>query len=263
MLLLGAVLAAWGSCAVGPATATGPAESPPAAESPCPTGAVDPCVVVLQGPRAPSASPACTAGPWAKRLRFTLPERFADSNRDGAFETVLGIRLDPRSDCGCARFVVHLTGRVEDWAVNIGDSPTNNGHGGDLGTAPEAAEVQLSAGRLTLYTTAQTERRLVDQLLDVALPPLADRGLEFEICEQSLRVTLRPTRRDPHPLEWRLETQNARLLFSLEPDGAASGPAAADAIYAAFNRVIHVIDGAPSRQRTGASVRSVEISLGP
>ncbi len=230
---------------------------------PCPVSGMAPCALVLEGAGAPSASATCAAEPWSKLVRFAQPGRWLDSNRDGSFETVLEIRLDPRRDCGCARLRIEYGASVSNWTVHVGNSPTNNGHGGDLGTAPNAAEVQILERQLHVYTTAQSARRLVDRLLDVTLPPLAGRTVELEICEQALGARIAPHSRDPHPPQWRIETQNARLLFSLGPADDGAAPVEAGSIYAAFNRVIHVADGAPSRERTGSGVRRVEISLIP
>jgi hypothetical protein len=238
------------------------AEVAPPAPSPCPVSTLKPCILTLEGPGAPSASPACSSDAWSKLLSFTQPGRWADSDSDRSWESVLELRLDPRKDCGCARFKVFYGEKVAAWSVNLGNSPTNNGHGGDLGTTAHASEVQVFDQRLSVYTAAQSARRQVDKLLDVDLPPLAGRGVQFEICDQVVSVELLPSAKDPRPPKWRLETQNARLLFALGPEVPGTADSGGS-IYAAFNRVVHVTSGAPSHQRVGNGVKRVEVELIP
>lgn len=235
--------------------------SPPS--DPCPVRAGEPCVLVLRGPRAPSASSACTTPAWASRLTLSQPGKWSDSNRDGFFETVLEIRLDPIKDCGCARFKVLYEDPVRAWTVHLGNSPTNNGHGGDEGTTPNAAELQVLDGRLSVFTASRAAEHRVDKLLDETLPALGGRTMEFEVCNQALGVEILPTARDPEPRRWKLETLNSKLLFFLGPEQVAPGRDAATSIYAAFNRVIHALAGPASHGRVGSGVRRVEISLIP
>jgi hypothetical protein len=208
-------------------------------------------VLTLSGAARPSASAACTSADWSGLLRFTLPQRFADANADGSWESVLEIRLDPARHCGCARFKVFYGETPSGWTVHLGNSPTNNGHGGDQGTTPEAAELQVLDGRLSVFSAAR--RQQVDRLLDVELPGLAQRVLELEVCNQTLDVRLAPHRRGEEPLRWQLGTLSSKLLL-------AFGPAP---LYASFNRVVHQLGAAPSHARMGSGVRRVEISLSP
>src|SRR4029079_5420743 len=92
-----------------------------------------PCVIELQGPRAPSASPGCMAEPWRSFLRFTMPGGCAEANRDGWWESVVAISLDPATNCGCAHLRVVYGRNPAGFSLNVGDSPTNDGFGGDQG----------------------------------------------------------------------------------------------------------------------------------
>lgn len=147
--------------------------------------------------------------------------------------------------------------------MNLGNSPTNNGHGGDEGTTPNAAEVQVLGRRLSVYTASRPVQHRVDKLFEEALPPLGGRTVEFEVCDQVLVVQMLPTAHDPSPPDWRIETLNSKLLFSLGPEQKNPDHETGRSIYAAFNRVIHLLSGAASRGRVGSGVRRVEITLTP
>lgn len=256
--------------ASGPVRAAG---TPPSGSrsGPCPVREAAPCVIELHGPGSPSASASCTAEPWSRSLQLTLPTKWADSNKDGWWETVLRIPLDPARDCSCARFKIDFDAPGVGFHVNIGDSPTNNGYGGDAGTTHDSAETQILARRLSVFSSvpalAKGPTNLLDRLLDLDLPPLTGRTMNIEVCDQSLAVELSPGRGETKPLHWKLQTLNAGLLYALAPRHAVEGTPAAPledhAIYAAFNRVIHVLDGPPSNNRAGSAVRRVEIMLSP
>jgi hypothetical protein len=221
-------------------------------------------VLTLEGPGAPAASAACSSAAWSRFLRFTLPERFADPGRDGAWETVLEVHLDPAKDCGCARLRVSFGEAVSGWTVHLGDSPTNNGHGGDEGTTSDAAEMHVLERQVTVYTVAQAARRQVDRLLDVTVPPLGGRTVEIEACDQSLGFEILPAAGEQaSPSKWKLETLSAGLLFSLVPREEREGQESGKVLYVAFNRVIHLVTGPASRTRVGSGVRRVGISLTP
>lgn len=229
-------------------------ETPLPVRGSCPVSEEPPCVLTLEGPGAPAASPACSSEAWSKLLSFTLPGRWSDANADRSWETVLRLRLDPKKGCGCARFKVAYGDRVAAWTAHIGNSPTNNGHGGDEGTTDKTAEAYVFVQQLFVFSAAQTQRRVVDRLLDVGLPPLRGRTLEFEVCDQRVAVKLLPGEQDTAPLRWDLQTLNSRLLFALTAE---------EAIYAAFNRVIHDHTAAASHGRLGSGARRVEIALSP
>lgn len=220
-------------------------------------------MLTLEGPGSPSASAPCSSDEWSSRLRFSLPDKWSDVNRDGSWETVLEIRLDPTKDCGCARFKIAFDDPVGAWTVNLGNSPTNNGHGGDEGTTPDAAELQVLDKRLTVFTASRPLPHRVEKLFDETLPPLGGRTMLVEVCHEALSVELLPTSRDPNPVQWKLGTLNSKLLFSLGPDQERAEGETGGSVYAAFNRVVHLKSGAASHARIGRGVRRVEISLSP
>jgi hypothetical protein len=233
------------------------------AEGPCPVTGREPCALVLAGPGAPAASASCTSAAWSRLLRFTHPERFLDSDRNGYWETVVEIALDPTKTCGCARWRIFLGSQAAEWIAHIGNSPTNNGHGGDEGTTSDTAELHVVDRRLTVFTAARSVRRQVEKLLEAELPPLTGRVIEIEVCDQSVGVELPARGREEAWPGWHLETLHSNLLFSLGPGNGGTADETGGSIYAGFNRVVHRIDGPASHGRTGAGVRRVEISLSP
>jgi hypothetical protein len=153
--------------------------------------------------------------------------------------------------------------RVAGFSVHLGNSPTNDGYGGDQGTTPDSAEAYLLERQLSVFTAVRAALPRVDRLLDVVVPSLVNRTMEFEVCDQALGVEVLPDRPGVDPLKWRLETASSRLLFSLGPTPAAGKRETGGSIYAGFNRVIHRTTGAASHARFGSGVRRVEISLIP
>src|SRR5262249_47176401 len=242
----------------------------PPLSGPCPVTGAKPCVIELHGPRAPRASPSCLSEPWSRFVKLVQPKKFSDENKDGWYEAVLEITLNPAKDCGCAAFRVFYGARPEFFSVNIGDSPTNDGYGGDAGTTLDAAEMQILGSHLGVFTSGRPRggNSAIDLLYESDLPPLAGRSVKLEVCDQTLGFTLPPGKGIPQPMRWRLQTVNQGLLYSLarapEPGSSEETPVpGGNQIYAAFNRVIHVKDGPASHNRVGSGVQRVEISLSP
>ena len=247
-----------------------PATAPSRVAGPCPVTGLKPCVIELHGPGAPSASPSCLAEPWSRFVKLVQPNKFSDSNKDGWYEAVLEVSLDPAKDCGCATFHISYDAPPYFFTVNIGDSPTNDGYGGDAGTTLDAAEMQILGSHLAVFTSGRPRGGTspIELLYESDLPPLAGRSIDLEVCDQTLGFTLPPGKGNPEPMRWRLQTVYLGLLYSL---ARAPAPGSTDEksvpggnqIYAAFNRVIHVKDGAASHGRVGSGVKRVEISLSP
>jgi len=237
----------------------------------CAAAGSSPCVMELHGPHAPSMSPNCSAEPWSRYLKLTLPGRFADSNKDGWWETVVEIALDPAKECGCVKLRIHFEDPVRDWSVNVGDSPTNNGLGGDAGTTNYAAELQVHKGVLAVFTVASPNLGPIrmDTILQWTLPPLGGRHADLEICEQALVFDMPGAFAGNRPLHWKLQTPIFGLLYSFAPRPGLPGPEGAKkkdkGLYAGFNRVVYGADKATpnSPPRIGTGVRRVEITLSP
>jgi len=230
---------------------------------PCAVSEMEPCAIRLRGRGAPGVSASCLAEPWSRYVQFTLPDRWADSNGDGWWETVVRISLDPLKECGCARFRLRFDDPVERWALNIGDSPTNNGYGGDDGTTPDSAEVQVMDRVLEVFSAVvPATNGAAERIQEMQLGRLGGREMQLVVCDQSVEVVLSPQPPVAEPLRFKLDTSHSRLLFSLAATGERAGGRGNDhAIHAAFNRVIHVLGAAPDKQRVGSGVTRVEISL--
>lgn len=199
-----------------------------------------------------------------------LPGRFVDSNKDGWWETVVEIALDPAKECGCVKLRIHFEDPVRDWSVNVGDSPTNDGYGGDAGTTNYAAEMEVRQGVLSVFTAPSSNIGTLrfDKILEWNLPTLGGRHADVEICEQVLVFDMPGAFAGNRPLHWKLQTPTVGVLYSLAPRPGPPGPEGAKkrdkGLYAGFNRVIHEADKAIKRpRRVGTGVRRVEITLSP
>ncbi len=141
-----------------------------------------------------------------------------------AFKTVLKVTVPQ----GCHGVEVWLDYASEphDWTLNIGDSATNNGYGGDAGTLPagQNAEVQILNQQLTVYSAADNPAD-VDAIVSESLA-LTQGALRFEVGDQSLAWG--------QPLT-ALETPDLHRLFFLPSTPVA--PENRD-IYIGLNRTI-------------------------
>lgn len=227
-----------------------PAAPPPPPPSACPVGEEVACVLELTGKARPAVPAVCTTGAWPLYLAFEQPERLSDSNGDGWWESVVRIRLDPARGCTCAEFRLSCEKEPSGFTVNVGDSPTNDGWGGDAGTTPIAAGAMISDRGLSVFTQVP-----VDRIASLRFPALAGRTLTFRVCDQVLTYELDRAPGEAQPLVGSVETLRLPRLFSLGrdslPEGRASERGVDYDIFAAFNRVIHVRGGAPPRGARG------------
>lgn len=236
-----------------------------AAFAQCRPSAVGPCVIDLRGDGAPRAAKSCSEETWESHLSFDLPQRFADADDNGWHETVVVLDLDPKRGCGCAVFRITYDGVPLGHTVNIGDSPTNDGHGGDEWSTSFDAELMILGRDLTAFGSERPGSLSDSQIFGLRGLPIVDRVLELEICDQSVRFAIDPGADEPGVYGF-FNTYTSRELIAIreEPKDEASRATAPDArIYAAFNRVIHRRAGRPARDRFGAGVRRVEILLTP
>ena len=166
---------------------------------------------------------------------------------------------------------IHFEDPVHDWSVNVGDSPTNNGLGGDAGTTDFAAEMQVMESILQVFTIASPRlaAKRMDTILEWNLPPLGGRHADLEICDQTLAFDMPGAYAGDRPLHWKIQTPVFGLLYSLAPRPGPAAPEGAKkkdrGIYAGFNRVVYEADKATEKRkpRIGTGVRSVEITLSP
>jgi len=222
----------------------------------CRPSALAPCEIELHGEAAPRLTGSCDSEAWKGHLTFELPQRFADADANGWHEVVLQLDLDPTSGCSCAVFRIAYEGEPSGRTVNIGDSPTNDGYGGDSWSTRFDAELLVSHRDLLAFGAEHRGSPAESRVFGLSNLPLANRVLELEICDQSVRYAV-------DELSGFFNTYTSNELIAIRP-ATRGGKDAADArIYAAFNRVIHRRAGRPSHDRFGSGVRRVEISLTP
>lgn len=161
------------------------------------------------------------------------------------YEAHVNINLDPHDPNKPAR-TAHITveyeGTPAGWTVDIGDSPTDNGYGGNNGTSEKAAEVQVVDQLLSVFDDNTGVYGQVDNLLRQQ-ESLTNGSLKFTITDQTLTVG------QPSSV---LATPVTKLLYTLPDPADPNGPYY---IYAAFNAVIY-----PTSGRTGCGARSAVIS---
>ncbi len=235
----------------------------PAASGQCRPLEAQACTIWLYGESAPRSSPVCAGEAWTPHLSFEQPKRFSDSNDDGWFESVLAFRFPEAAGCRCVSFRIHYAGDSTDWSMNIGNSATNNGFGGDAGTVPSLnyAEAHMSGSKLFLYSGGAPGDRRRDTLgplarhdtdLELGLPALKGQVLEIEVCNQSFIFTI-PGQDEP--------MLHGKVITPLHEHSLVINEEST--IYAGFNRVISDTGGAPGGGRTGTGVERVEFFLSP
>lgn len=222
----------------------------------CRPATLAPCALVLHGESAPALSGSCGDEAWKGHLLFELPERFADADENGWSEVVLQLDLDPKRGCGCAVFRVFYEGEPRGFTVNIGDSPTNDGYGGDSWSTPYDAELLVAQRDLEAFGAERKGSPSETRIFGLHRLPLAGRVLELEVCDQSVRFAL-------DELGGFFNTYASHELIAIRPSAAAGKNGGDARIYAAFNRVIHRRAGRPSHDRFGSGVRRVEVALTP
>lgn len=175
--------------------------------------------------------------------------RLLTRSRDNSW--VVNLVLDPQTS-GYSRALFKITygSSPQGWTVNIGDSESNDGEGGDDGDQLNNAELQIRDNELVIYGSDLTPRNL-RPLAVVPAAARANQTITLEIAPQRVRWTDGT----------RAEEIQSRYLFALqgESDRDDYGRAAPNyEIFAAFNRVID------SRSaRAGSGVLSVTITLLP
>jgi len=147
------------------------------------------------------------------------------------------LRIAIPAGCTQANVVVEYEGLPCGWTVNLGDSPTNDGFGGDAGSTVHNAEIQIKDENLSVYN-ASGNAALVSNLATAHLA-LTDSALKLVVKNQFISWG--------NPYTFMTSTAASSLLFAI-PDPTV---AAADqsAVYLGLNRVI---TGRPDRVGYGA-----------
>ena len=158
----------------------------------------------------PYPTNTCAPGPWFK-----------------AFAKVDLTPLPPSFLPRTAYFTVEYEGTPWGWEVHIGDSPTNDGYGGNSGGAEHAAEVQVLNQQLTVYNDPKIPGQ-VDNMLNQQLA-LTNGSLKFGIANEAIAVG------QPRTV---LATPVTQTLFQIPDSNLASNDPLRSMIYAGFNRVV-------------------------
>lgn len=153
----------------------------------------------------------------------------------GSFRAVV-VQVDVPAECTGVAVWVEYQGDPEEWSVNIGDSITNNGFGGDGGSLPagQNAEVEVFGELVRLFSAADNPDD-VDTLLSQHVA-LRDGALKFVVEDQFLSWG------QPYSA---LETPDLERLFFL-PDSVVAPENRT--IWVGLNRSI----ATPSRNGCGA-----------
>ncbi len=158
-------------------------------------------------------------------------------------EVVLKVNLDP-AESGFARaiFEVEYGATPSGWTVNVGDSATNNGGGGDAATQSHDAEMQVYDTTMKMFGSAGTPTYPLGEVSGLVQSGIR---LTLDVSNEQLRW---------HNYSGEAETLVSPYLYALAGQPDSEGPVNYD-IYAAFNRTI----AAP--WRNGSGVTRVRIRL--
>lgn len=164
----------------------------------------------------------------------TVPDSAATTCDDDRFQSAL-VTINVPTACRGVAVWLEYDGQPEGWTVNIGDSATNDGFGGDAGSLPNGqnAEVQILDENLSLYSNALNPP--LDRLAFQHLA-LTDGSVKFVVRNQFLSWG------QPHSA---FESLALEKLFVLP-----AAPAAGEnrTLYVGLNRSI----GNPGRNGCGA-----------
>jgi len=149
--------------------------------------------------------------------------------------------------CRSVRIEVLYSGEPEGWTVDICDSHSCNGYGGDGGDTNWAAELEVLHDNFRVYS-AQTDEVSVERIVDAQALSLADSKAEFVIEDQRATLTV-------GQVSLVALTPNNEFLFDFNDRSTQYGPPNHD-IYASFNGVL-----TGQADRNGKGARRVRISV--
>lgn len=197
------------------------------------------CYVDL-GPSPSFICPNSAVYPPAGRRSDPIVTTADNPGCDVSFWKAAVVQVDVPPECSGVTVWVEYAGTPEGWTVNIGDSDTNNGFGGDGGSLPSGqnAEVQILNQVLSAYSAADDPTG-VDTIASHQLA-LRDGAVKFVVKDQFVSWG------QPYSA---LSTPQLDQLFFLPTDGTGNRT-----IYVGLNRVISPVNG-PSGFRNGCGAR--------
>ncbi|MCU0543977.1 MAG: hypothetical protein MUE44_17670 [Oscillatoriaceae cyanobacterium Prado104] len=177
---------------------------------------------------------------------ITLVKPPIDANGDSWLETLVKIDF---KDFTTVKFIVDCGGTPSGWMVNIGDSVSNDGYGGDAGTQSNDAEMQIVKGGMAVFGN-DYNKPAGAQIVQGNVPNLVgkDSRLELEISNKNLAWNNNKGLQN---------SLNSPYLYSLARQADATGQVNSS-IYASFNRVIR-----DRADRLGSGVSKVTILIDP
>jgi hypothetical protein len=154
---------------------------------------------------------------------------------DAAFWKSFMVQVDLPQGCSGITVWVEYVGQPEGWTLDIGDSPTNNGFGGDSTSLPlgQNAEAQILDENMSVFSAADNPTD-VDRLTLQQLS-LLDGAIKFVVKDQFVSWG------QPYG---ELATPDLQQLFFLGPNNANR------TLYVGFNRVV-----AQDQSRNGCGAR--------
>ncbi|MEG4107675.1 DUF4347 domain-containing protein [Microcoleus sp. S13_C5] len=170
-----------------------------------------------------------------------------DSNADSWLEAVAKINFDGKIKK--AKFIVEYDKTPSGWTVNLGDSASNEGYGGDAGNQSRDAEMQIVNGSMAVFGN------------DYNIPPGGEltQGNVPNFVSNASSVELEVSNEQ---LAWDNKSGlknslNSPYLYALNGQADDGGPVNSE-IYAGFNRVISAYS-----DRIGSGASKVTILLNP
>ncbi len=175
-----------------------------------------------------------------------------DSNMDGFFETVFKVTLDPSSGYTKMVAVLDYEGVPEGFTLNIGDSATNDGGGGDYFTQQRDAEMQIVDQTLSVFASDLGSSPTNSTRISEMSLGLRDSGLKVSVGNMFLSHGSNYTE-----VDFSACPPGADLLFALDGQPDSEGPPNYD-IYVGLNRVVYDF---VNPDRIGSGLARVYITL--
>jgi hypothetical protein len=211
-----------------------------------------------------SVYPTCIIDLDNNTYRCNCWERFAFIVKPEDHKAVLQIRLD-RVLFTSALINARYTGTPQRMTMNVGDSRTNDGYGGDYGTQSNDAEFQIVDTTFTVYGNdymyAEEGTNFLHKLKNVLRSDIDSTAtdmiqtISFLVENESLTMEY-PSIQPANYYLYNKQTYTSPYLYALAGQPDREGPVNYD-IYAGFNRSIY------SPERIGSGLGYVVITLLP